>query len=100
VSELLEHVHDPRPVLDEAHRVLRPGGMLLGDVPTERGRWGYETIADHGFHARVFTRDTLEALLAELFPVRRLEAVPREGEEHPVYDVPTWYVFECAKEQA
>jgi SAM-dependent methyltransferase len=98
VSELLEHVHDPRPVLAEAHRVLRAHGMLLGDVPTERGRWGHATIADHRYHARVFTRESLESLLSELFRVNRVEGVPRDGEPHPVYDVPTWYVFTCTKD--
>jgi SAM-dependent methyltransferase len=98
VSELLEHVHDPRPVLAEARRVLRPGGFLLGDVPTEQGRWGHETIDDHEFHARVFTREALERLLGEHFRVERLETAPREGEPHPVYDVPTWYVFKCTKD--
>jgi SAM-dependent methyltransferase len=32
-AELLEHVPDPRPVVREAGRVLRPGGTLLITVP-------------------------------------------------------------------
>ena len=32
-SELLEHVPDPKEVLNEAHRVLRPNGKLLLCVP-------------------------------------------------------------------
>jgi SAM-dependent methyltransferase len=32
-SELLEHVPDPRLVLGETHRILRPGGALLICVP-------------------------------------------------------------------
>ncbi|MBX3011961.1 MAG: class I SAM-dependent methyltransferase [Caldilineaceae bacterium] len=32
-AELLEHVPDPRPVLAEVYRVLKPGGKLLITVP-------------------------------------------------------------------
>lgn len=32
-TELLEHVPDPRPLLEEVRRVLRPGGRLLLTVP-------------------------------------------------------------------
>jgi SAM-dependent methyltransferase len=97
VSELLEHAFDPRPVLDEAHRVLRLGGLLLGDVPTEMGRWGLETIADHAYHARVFTHDSLHALLSARFRIDTLRGVPSEDEHHEHFDIPTWYVFRCTK---
>lgn len=97
VSEILEHVHDPHPVLAEAQRVLRRGGLLFGDVPTERGRWGYETIDDHDFHARVFTREALEELLGEYFVVDYVNGAPAEDEPHPHYDVPTWYTFRCRR---
>lgn len=95
VSELLEHVHDPRPVVSEARRVVKLGGLVLGDVPTEQGHWGFETIADHAYHARVFTRETLTALLSEHFDEVEVGTAPSEGEPHPHYDVPTWYVFRC-----
>jgi SAM-dependent methyltransferase len=32
-GELLEHVRDPAALVDEAHRVLRPGGTFVGSVP-------------------------------------------------------------------
>jgi len=61
-SELLEHVPHPQQVLDEAHRLLRPGGVLLltapfhCDVhpdPKDYGRytetWLAEALARAGF---------------------------------------------------
>ncbi len=98
VSELLEHVYDPRLVLSEARRVLKPGGLLFGDVPTEIGRWGFETIRDHKHHARVFTRESLQGLLSEFFEVDYLKTAPAPGEDHPYFKVPTWYVFRCTRQ--
>ena len=100
ISELLEHVHDPRPILEQARRVLRPGGLLLGDVPTEEGHWGFETVSDHEFHARVFTAESLRELLAGYFTVDYVDGAPARGESHPHYDRPTWYVFGARKEPA
>ena len=37
----LEHLHPLRPYLDDIHRVLKPGGTLLGAIPAEGGvGWG------------------------------------------------------------
>ena len=33
IGEVLEHIREPQRLLDEARRVLRPGGMLVGSTP-------------------------------------------------------------------
>jgi SAM-dependent methyltransferase len=42
---VLEHLWEPLPVLEHCRRVLRPGGMLLVNVPTWRGKFFLEFSA-------------------------------------------------------
>ncbi|HRE15454.1 MAG TPA: methyltransferase domain-containing protein, partial [Rhodocyclaceae bacterium] len=44
IDNVLEHIADPVPLLDEVRRVLRPGGRALIGVP---GRRGYACDPDH-----------------------------------------------------
>lgn len=78
ITEVLEHVDDPRPAVAEIFRVMAPGGTLCVSVPTsrtERVYWklhpGYEA---NSTHRRIFTKDQLLQLLAGAgFEVRRVE---------------------------
>ncbi len=56
LAEVLEHVPDPRPFIEEAVRVCKPDGTLLISVPK-----GY-SIPDPD-HVRIFTKNNLEELV-------------------------------------
>jgi SAM-dependent methyltransferase len=45
VISVLEHLREPAAALEAAHALLRPGGMLLVNVPTWRGKWFLELSA-------------------------------------------------------
>ena len=103
MSELIEHLVDPDRTLDEAWRVLRPGGTLLLSTPnlaawynrvllacgiqplfTEvslrgiYGRPGHEVVG----HLRVFTRRALKGLL------KAIGFVDVQIKGAPYHDVP------------
>lgn len=41
-SHILEHLHDPIHAMNEAYRVLAPGGWLLAEVPSTDGRGAFQ----------------------------------------------------------
>jgi SAM-dependent methyltransferase len=78
MGELIEHVYDPRALVGECHRVLRPGGALVLTTPNlaalqDRvrflaGRSPRQVDALHPYlrlHIRPFTASSLRALLAD-----------------------------------
>jgi SAM-dependent methyltransferase len=69
LSDLIEHVRDPRDLLERVHRLLKPGGVILIATPTLdswsarllRNRW-MEFKPEHLFY---FNSATLQTLLFE-----------------------------------
>lgn len=62
---ILEHVINPQKVISETFRVLKNGGILIGQVPTEFGDWGKKTIGKHPEHLRAYNKEELKNLLEQ-----------------------------------
>jgi len=66
--EVVEHLFEPRRVLEDVHRVLRPGGILMLSTPNfdafSRFALGSSwAVLSPGEHLYYFTRRTLQAIL-------------------------------------
>ena len=68
INQVLEHLKNPDKVLEESHRLLRKGGILIVSVPDLRSpqfaigkkNWAYLDLPFHLFH---FTEEGLSELL-------------------------------------
>jgi SAM-dependent methyltransferase len=77
--QVIEHVVEVRPYLEEIKRVLKPGGKVLFTTPNRVIRLDPGMRPWNSFHVREYTAAELSAILREVFPqttVKGLMAPP------------------------
>ena len=73
LSEVMEHLRFPQKALKEIHRVLQPGGRLIGSVPNAfrlRNRWKFlcgKPFESDPSHLRSYSHGLLRKELSTLF---------------------------------
>jgi len=70
-AELLEHVLDPKAVVEEILRVLKPNGKIIVTVPDELHGKSHMNPE----HLRKFSRNELRKLLGQYFRIKHFEHI-------------------------
>lgn len=78
--QVIEHVEDDAGFVAEAHRVLRPGGVLLVTTPNRAHRVPPGEPLWNPFHVREYLPDELETVLRTVFTQVEVAGIRGEAE--------------------
>ena len=86
LNDVIEHVPDEKVVLDEVHRILKPGGILIITAP-HRGLFSFMDTDNHRFYLRVFLPELAERISRGRKPLFPAEPPFPENRKHRHYSV-------------
>jgi len=64
-AEVLEHLYDPFKAVEEAHRVLKKGGLYITTVPAPKGGMADDSLGD--YHQQNFSMEMLDTMMHNFF---------------------------------
>ena len=66
--DVLEHIENEKPVIEELVRILKPGGKMIISVPAYQWLWGVQDEVSH--HFRRYTAGSLLKIFKEFLELR------------------------------
>ena len=100
-AEVLEHLYDPLPAIQEAYRVLKPGGKYLVTIPHSNSLMAGDKLGD--YHQQNFSMEILDTLFYCVFERGKVffVEIPYIDEYCKANGVPkgmyAWFGLECLK---
>jgi len=89
LNDVIEHVPEEKHVLNEIHRILRPGGILIITAP-HRGLFSFLDTDNYGFYLRTFLPELyacISGFRKTAFPVKRSASYDRKHRHYAITDL-------------
>lgn len=95
MTEIMEHLYDPKLALKEASRVLKKGGYFIGSVPHPDSHNSKKaTLEEHHWHCHIFDNGSLEELFRDYFEKIQFDVTSWINDSDKK---PQWIMWRCQK---
>jgi SAM-dependent methyltransferase len=95
MTEVMEHLYDPKESLKEISRVLKKGGLFIGSVPHKNSENSQKrSVEAHDWHCHIFDNKSLKKLLTKFFDDVEVEDICWYND---LEESPQWIGFKARK---